>query len=460
MMKFIILFVLFVATCQALDNGMARKPPMGWLSWTAFYCEVDCKSHPDGCINEQLYKTQADLLVSEGYKDVGYEFVNVDDCWSEKQRDPVTKRMVPDKERFPSGIKSLADYMHAKGLKFGIYTDIGTETCGHYPGELAPGGGNFFDVDAETFAEWEIDSLKVDGCNVDQTKMGKLYEEFGDALNKSGRHLVYYCSMPFFQARSGPHYKPEEIDFALMRSKCNGWRYFDDINNSWDSVKSIIDFWQAGVDVYREYQGPGAWFDPDMLIIGLPYDGQGKGLTTHEAKTQMAFWSIMSAPLLMSNDLRKVAPELKAILQNKHAIEIDQDERGAMPWLAISGDVGIWLKPLEKENEFAALWYNFNPNKDWVLRLSCPIERVVGPDVDGLHAYDVFNNGSYIGDIKKYYMIGFDMEYHESQMARLVTYKNDGSLSDYWKTGKGRRISISVNEPLPCFLTRPRLTLQ
>ena len=132
-MQFSLIFILCLSayqTVHSLDNGLALTPPMGWISWTRFKCTIDCKKHPHDCINEQLYKDMADRMVADGYHKAGYEYVNIDDCWSEYQRDNVTKRLVPNKERFPSGMKALADYIHSKGLKFGIYGDVGPKTCG------------------------------------------------------------------------------------------------------------------------------------------------------------------------------------------------------------------------------------------------------------------------------------------------------------------------------------------
>lgn len=125
----VLIVSLAIVHIQALDNGVALRPPMGWLSWARYACEVDCDKYPDICIHENLYKKVADLLVSEGFKDAGYDTVHIDDCWSEKQRDPLTQKLVPDRTRFPSGMKALADYVHGKGLKLGIYGDVGPITC-------------------------------------------------------------------------------------------------------------------------------------------------------------------------------------------------------------------------------------------------------------------------------------------------------------------------------------------
>ncbi|RWS18504.1 uncharacterized protein B4U80_08571, partial [Leptotrombidium deliense] len=188
MVSFAFFLICVFGLANGLDNGLARTPPMGWLSWTRYTCELDCNTYPDECISERLYKITADLMVSEGYKDVGYEYVNIDDCWSEMQRDPKSKQLVPDRKRFPSGIKALADYVHSKGLKFGIYTDMGTKTCAGYPALLneSSSGGDYITLDAATYANWGVDSLKVDGCNADATQFDSLFPKLTMALNKTG----------------------------------------------------------------------------------------------------------------------------------------------------------------------------------------------------------------------------------------------------------------------------------
>ena len=168
---FFVLLVLSIKKVHSYENGLARTPPMGWLSWSSFRCEVDCKKYPTSCINDKLYETTADAMVKEGFLKAGYNYVNIDDCWSLKERDPKTLAMVPDATRFPKGIKGVSDYIHAKGLKFGLYLDIGTKTCAGYPGHLNDKGKSprdFFAIDSKSFSDWEIDSLKVDGCNIPQ----------------------------------------------------------------------------------------------------------------------------------------------------------------------------------------------------------------------------------------------------------------------------------------------------
>ncbi|KAJ9599026.1 hypothetical protein L9F63_010483, partial [Diploptera punctata] len=187
----------FLATTSALDNGLALTPPMGWLSWERYRCITDCVNFPDECISENLFFRTAKLMATEGYLEAGYEYIIIDDCWLSKERDS-EGRLQPDPDRFPSGIKALSDYVHSLGLKFGIYEDYGNLTCAGYPGILG-----HLETDANTFAEWGVDYIKVDGCNSNLEDMNTGYAEFGSYLNKTGRPIVYSCSLPFYQEISG-----------------------------------------------------------------------------------------------------------------------------------------------------------------------------------------------------------------------------------------------------------------
>jgi len=241
---------------SGLNNGLALTPPMGWLSWERFRCNVDCDSYPDSCISEQLYMDMADELVEGGYADLGYVFVNVDDCWAEKERDNVT---------------------------------IGTMTCGGYPGSYG-----HYELDAQTFAGWGIDSLKVDGCYINNTAdYAVLYPEFGAQLQATNRPIVYYCSWPAYIIGSA--------NFTQIAQYCNGWRSYDDIQDSSDSLYSIVNWYGANSESQGilAASGPGAWNDADQLIVG------DFGLSFSQMQMQMALWAIMASPMLMSNDLRK-----------------------------------------------------------------------------------------------------------------------------------------------------------
>ncbi|ESP00011.1 hypothetical protein LOTGIDRAFT_158234 [Lottia gigantea] len=334
--------LFLTVSVKGLDNGLVRTPPMGWLSWERFRCNTDCKNDPDNCISEKLYKTMADLLVSEGYKDVGYEYINIDDCWMAKERDSQGK-LVPDPERFPSGIKALADYMHSKGLKLGIYEDFGSKTCGGFP------GSEFYMMsDANTFAEWNVDMLKFDGCYSDPKQMEAGFKAMGQFLNNTGHPMVYSCEWPLYQI--GDKIKP---DYGAIRETCNLWRNFGDVQDSWTSILSIIDFYGKDDGNFSSYNGPGGWNDPDMLVAG------DFGLSYEEEKTQFVMWSMWSSPLFMSNDLRKISNHTKQLLQHKGILAINQDPLGAQAvrqWQISS--VGLWLKPLAKNGSYAVAIVN------------------------------------------------------------------------------------------------------
>ncbi|CAI5450196.1 unnamed protein product [Caenorhabditis angaria] len=334
-----VLLFLALGLATALDNGLARTPPMGWMSWTAFYCEIDCVKHPTGCINEQLYKDMTDRLAEDGYLEAGYHSVHIDDCWSEMERDS-NGVLVANKTRFPSGMKALAKYMHDKGINFGIYEDYGTKTCGGYPGSY-----QHLKTDAETFAAWDVDYLKLDGCNINLDLMPIGYPEMGRELNKTGRPIIYSCSWPAYLVD-----QPQKVDYNLIGKWCNTWRNFDDINSSWKSIQSIINYYDHNQDKHIPTHGPGKWHDPDMLVIGNP------GITVDMSLAQMTIWCIWAAPLIMSNDLRIIGKEFRDILLNKEAIRINQDRMGIMGRLvANTTDIGLYVKPLSSESPEVSL---------------------------------------------------------------------------------------------------------
>lgn len=240
----------------------------------------------------------------------------MDDCWEEKNppRDPVTKQLRADSVRFPNGMKALGDYIHGKGLGFAIYTAESTETCGGYPASL----GNEM-LDAQTFASWGVDYLKVDGCG-NNADYPTGYAAMGAALEASGRPIVYSCSWPAYIG-SNETVKPFG---TMIMDGCNLWRNWDDIQCNWGSLGSIIDHWGDWGAVLAPYAGPGHWHDPDMLLIG------NGCVSTDEERTQMAIWSIVAGPLIMGNDMRNVSQTSKAILTNADAIAVNQDPMGQM----------------------------------------------------------------------------------------------------------------------------------
>ncbi|KPJ03256.1 Alpha-N-acetylgalactosaminidase [Papilio xuthus] len=320
------IFLWLLPSCLSLDNGLALTPPMGWLTWERFRCITDCKAYPQECISEALIKRTADIMVKEGYQAAGYNYIAIDDCWLERERD-ANNRMVADRHRFPSGMKALADYVHERGLKFGIYQDYGTMTCAGYPGVLG-----YEEIDVKTFAEWDVDYIKLDGCYVDSTKMDTGYPAFGKLLNETGRPMLYSCSWPAYQ---------DKPNYDSIERHCNLWRNWGDIDDSWTSVTSIMSWFANNQDELVKHAGPGHWNDPDMLIIG------NFGLSLDQARVQMAVWSVLAAPLLMSVDLATIRPEFKEILLNKDIIEVDQDPLGKQGLRVWTGsNCEIWTREL------------------------------------------------------------------------------------------------------------------
>ncbi|MBP2356043.1 alpha-galactosidase [Kribbella aluminosa] len=302
------------AESDATDTGtLGARPPMGWNSWNTFGCNI----------NEKLIREAADSLVSSGMAKAGYQYVNIDDCWAEKDRDPVTGQYVPSRTRFPSGIKALADYVHAKGLKLGIYTSAGTLTCA----KTMPGSLGHEDLDARTFASWDVDLLKYDNCNNQGVPAKDRYQAMGDALRKSGRDILYsICEW----GANDPWLWGKSVGGQM-------WRTTGDINASWGSVMSILDQ-QAALS---PYSGPGGWNDPDMLEVGNP------GLTVAESRAHMSLWSLLNAPLIAGNDVRSMPAWVRTMLTDPDVLAVDQDWGGRQGMrIRDDGDQEVWSKPM------------------------------------------------------------------------------------------------------------------
>ncbi|XP_075239493.1 alpha-N-acetylgalactosaminidase-like [Convolutriloba macropyga] len=319
---------LVVNPIQGDPNGLGLTPVMGFMNWERFRCQTDCVNFPRECVNEDLFKTMADAMVTNGMKDAGYTYLSIDDCWLSMNRTE-EGRLQPDPTRFPSGMKSLAQYMHQRGLKLGIYEDVGVATCAGYPGSEG-----YEDIDAQTFAAWDIDMLKFDGCNVDQLKAPAGYEEMGKALAESGRDILYVCEWPWYDPLA---------NFSKVSDTCNAYRVYNDVEDSWDSIYSIIKHMAQYQDKYATYSGPGHFVDPDQLVVGDP------GTSYGQQKIQMSMWSMWSAPLLVSSDLRNIDNQALNLLLNRFLIRINQDPLGSMAKQVISssdGSTHVWLKTL------------------------------------------------------------------------------------------------------------------
>ncbi|XP_015265368.1 PREDICTED: alpha-N-acetylgalactosaminidase-like [Gekko japonicus] len=320
-----------LAGASSMDNGLLRTPPMGWVPWEHFRCNTDCQKDPDDCISERLIKAMADRLAEDGWKELGYNYVNLDDCWAAKERDSLG-RLQANASRFPSGIKALADYVHSKGLKFGIYSDLGNLTCEGYPGTTL----DDIETDARTFAEWGVDMLKLDGCFSNSSAKAAGYPKMSAALNKTGRPIVYSCSWPAYEGGL-----PPEVNYTLLGQICNLWRNFADIEDSWESLSRVIEWYGDHQDTLQPAAGPGRWNDPDMLLAG------NSGLSFEQAKAQLALWAILAAPLFMSCNLGTISAEARDLLRNPLLIYIDQDPLG-IPGrrIAKSGQFEVWKRAL------------------------------------------------------------------------------------------------------------------
>jgi len=289
---------------------LARTPPMGWNSWNKFGCDV----------SEQLIRDTADAMVASGMKDAGYQYIVIDDCW-QVSRD-AQGRIVPDAKRFPGGMKALADYVHGKGLRFGLYSDAGARTC-----EGRPGSNGYETIDAAQYAAWGVDYLKYDWCNSDGVDPKIAYPTMRDALRAAGRPIVFsMCEW----GRNKP--------WEWARGVGHLWRTTGDIRDTWDSFVRLLDQ-QAGLD---KFAGPGGWNDPDMLEVG------NGGMTTAEYRAHFSMWCILAAPLMSGNDLRSMTPEITAILANKDVIALDQDPLGKQGRkIRDDGEVEVWAKWLQ-----------------------------------------------------------------------------------------------------------------
>ncbi len=292
-------------------NGLAKTPPMGWNSWNLFQSHID----------DTTVREIADAMVSSGMRDAGYVYVNIDDTW-EGVRD--AQGNLGSNKKFPD-MKALADYIHSKGLKFGIYSSPGPRTCGEYPGSYG-----HEEQDAKTFAIWGVDYLKYDWCGArmiySNDSLQPVYQRMGEALLKSGRPIVYSLC----------EYGSGKVESWGAKVGGNLWRTTGDISDTWTSMISNIER-QAPT---APYAGPGHWNDPDMLEIGNGH------MSDEEYRTHLTLWALTAAPLLAGNDIRSMTPAIKEILMNREVLAVDQDPLGKQASPVKNGDLEMWLKPL------------------------------------------------------------------------------------------------------------------
>jgi alpha-galactosidase len=328
-MKLKFLFALLIVSCAKLYaqkyDGLAMTPPMGWNSWNTFQTKI----------SDSLVRGIADVMVSSGMKDAGYTYLVLDDGWMAMDRDKITGDLVPDPKKFPNGMKVLVDYVHAKGLKFGLYNCAGTKTCAGYPGTRG-----YEYQDARFYASLGIDYLKFDWCNTDGINAKEAYTTMSKALKLAGRPIVFsLCEW----GTNKPWEWAENVGEL--------WRTTGDISALFDGYIDHGTWKQLGVmpiadlqNGLRKYAGPGHWNDPDMLEVG-------NGMSVAEDRSHFSLWCMLAAPLIAGNDLRKMTKETNAILTNKEIIAVDQDAAGMEGFLYKSKDsLEIYVKPLSNDD--------------------------------------------------------------------------------------------------------------
>ncbi|WP_328302017.1 ricin-type beta-trefoil lectin domain protein [Streptomyces sp. NBC_00435] len=335
------------------DTPLALTPPMGWNNWAHYMCDID----------EAKVVANADALVSTGLAAKGYDTVTVDDCWMEKSRD-ADGALVVDTEKFPHGMAWLGQYLHARNLKFGIYEDAGHLTCERYPGSGSPDGGgpDHYARDARQFASWEVDYVKMDGCNLwvpeGRTKeqaYRDAYNSVARALRESGRDMVLSASAPayFQQGEWGGSDWHKVIDWVGETGQL--WREGRDIKvykptapdtSRWSSVMGNYGYnrWLG------RYAGPGNWNDPDFLIAGAP------GLTAAESRSQVGLWAMMAAPFILSSQVSELSTAGLAALGNSDLIALDQDPAGLQGAVVSSNATfDILVRPLANGDRAVAV---------------------------------------------------------------------------------------------------------
>jgi alpha-galactosidase len=324
MKKLSLLALLLLSSALFAQDQLAATPPMGWNTWNKFGCNV----------SETLIKGAADSMVSSGMKDAGYQYIVIDDCW-QVSRDK-DGNIQPDPKTFPNGIKPVADYVHSKGLKFGIYSDAGTETCAGRPGSR---GYEF--QDARQYAAWGVDYLKYDWCKTTTQDGPSSYAIMHEALKASGRPIVFsICEW----GTNKPWLWGKNVGGNL-------WRTTGDIQDRWAGKQKwpdgsccsygMLDIVDAQVGL-ESFAGPGHWNDPDMLHVG------NGGMTNTEYRSHFSMWAMLAAPLMAGNDIATMSPEIKEILTNKEVIAVDQDSLGIEGRrVAKDGDIEVWSRPLQ-----------------------------------------------------------------------------------------------------------------
>jgi alpha-galactosidase len=388
------------------QEALARTPPMGWNSWNHFGPLVD----------EAAVLANADALVATGLKECGYNYLVVDDCWSDKAGRDADGNLVPDPVRFPNGIKVLADYVHARGMRFGIYSDAAERTCGEHPGSFG-----YEEQDAQLWADWGVDFLKYDYCFAppEQIVAIERYGRMGEALRRAGRPILYsLCEW----GERAPYLWGKRVGGHM-------WRVTGDVVDSWVDVKSQ-NWWGRGIDgaIERaanlaEYAGPGGWNDMDMLVVGLEGKGvvPGRGASFHEYRTQMSMWSMLCSPLMIGCDVRSLTQETADLLMNRHVIAVNQDRLGKQAVrVKRLGWLELWRKPLADGSVAVALLNRGSTAGEIEFTAA-----EVGLLETGLHVIHDLWRGEEIGDLK--HAFALTVLPHDTILLRLAADGRGGA---------------------------------
>lgn len=425
-------------------NGLALTPPMGWNDWSYYQCNID----------EKLILKQAKALVDKGLAKAGYDTVTIDDCWMAKTRD-ATGNLQADSKTFPHGIKYLADKVHGMGLKFGIYEDSGTTTCGGYPGSWG-----HYDQDAKQFASWGVDYVKLDGCNVptvdgetSEQTYARIYTEFSKALQATGRPMVFSNSAPaYFQGTPQWH---DVIGRAPKIS--NLWREGADtaLEQQSGATKWNAISYNYGYNVGLErYAGPGHWNDPDFLLAG------DSGLSTIEMQSQMSLWAIMAAPLISSTDVAALTPAEAKILSNKAIINVDQDKLGVQGSIVQQGsNYDVLAKPLAGGDVAVVLFNKGNAAQKISTTADNAGARTGGPYrlTDLVTGAKTASNGLIAADVPAHGSVTYRV--HSNASAALAPAASLNVSAGKLTANKPGRVTVTVSNDGPTPITGANVKL-
>ncbi|WBW71122.1 alpha-galactosidase, melibiase [Schizosaccharomyces osmophilus] len=424
-MSFTTLLILAIAPAiWALDNGLGQSPPMGWNSWNRYTCDI----------NETVILNNAKAMKETGLLELGYNHIIMDDCWSKRQRDPETGKIVPDPEKFPNGLEDMIEKIHNMGFKFGMYSSAGKYTCAGYPGSL-----DYEEIDAKTFADWKIDYLKYDNC-FNQGRSGtplisyQRYEAMSEALNKTGRPIFYaLCQWG------------EDQVWNWASTVANSWRITGDIYDSFDRYDircpcetydcpslqgyhcSIMNIVNKATPLAQKTGPNSGWSDMDMLEIG------NGGMTYDEYLTHFTMWAVLKSPLILGNDVSNMSPEHLALVSNFDVIAVHQD---------VSAPANrIWKKPFV--DSFVHLFSGALSNGDWVVAIvneaTVPLVEMSIPFSDIF--FDNRDNAKFAWTAKDLWTketitaarhLTVDVVPHGTQVWRLQKSTHNSHNSNYW----------------------------